>query len=182
MLAVLPFCLSACISACMSVCAPGPVGLSQSADYTHDKPPLPACLAFWGFQALRIPSPGFLSPRLTPVLHCLLFFPPISLGWAHGASPLFALAQPVTRNCWLLANAGIAERRVARFSRLCLVTAPATSPNPASLLCKQSSLSPTIKPAHVVYYGNKKQITCSWFEWINIPSACLLFAWRYRQP
>lgn len=80
MLAVLPFCLSACISACMSVCAPGPVGLSQSADYTHDKPPLPACLAFWGFQALRIPSPGFLSPRLTPVLHSLLFFSPISLG------------------------------------------------------------------------------------------------------
>lgn len=32
-------CFGACISVCLHfVRAPGPVGLSQSADYTHDKP------------------------------------------------------------------------------------------------------------------------------------------------
>lgn len=107
--------------------------------------PLPACLAFWGFQALRIPSAGFLSCSLLSLLSSsvsssFLPFPWVELAVLYRS----VLVQSVSQNCWLLAYAGITERRVARFSRLCLVTTPATPSNATPLFYKQSSLSPTI--------------------------------------
>lgn len=87
----LAFCLSACISVCLhfSLC-PGSCGIVTKCWLHTWQAPLPACLAFWGFQTLRIPLPGFLSspPPLAPVLLCLLLFRPVSLGWACGALPL----------------------------------------------------------------------------------------------
>lgn len=52
---------AACVSVSIAVCAVAPVRLSQSADYTHDKPNFLLALHSGSFQALRIPSAGFLS-------------------------------------------------------------------------------------------------------------------------
>lgn len=53
-LSLFPACLAACISVSIPVCAVGPVGLSQSADYTHDKPNFLLALHSGSFRALRI--------------------------------------------------------------------------------------------------------------------------------
>lgn len=69
-----PACLAACVSVSIAVCAIAPVGLSQSADYTHDKPNFLLALHSGSFQALRIPSPGFLSCSLLSLLSFALSF------------------------------------------------------------------------------------------------------------
>lgn len=87
--ASLPWCMY--MSVCLHFClCPRSCGIVTKCWLHTWQAPLPACLAFWGFQALRIPLPGFLSfsPPLTPLLLRLVFFPPISWGWACGALPL----------------------------------------------------------------------------------------------
>lgn len=103
---------------------------------------LPACLAFWGFQALRIPLPGFLSlSPLTPVLLCLLFFPSISPGWACGALPLRSRMVCESK----LLTSGFCRNHQAsgcKVFQIVLSYNSCSPPNP--LFSKQSSLSPTI--------------------------------------
>lgn len=90
-LAGLPLCLGACISVCLHFClCPRSYGIVTKCWLHTWQAPLPACLAFWGLSSLKNPFtrlPLFFPP-LTPVRLCLLFFPPISLGWACGALPL----------------------------------------------------------------------------------------------
>lgn len=119
------------LSACISAPCPRSCGIVTKCWLHTWQAPLPACLAFWGFQALRIPSPGFLSFPLLSLLSSSVFssflpFPRVEPVVLRRSVPV----RPVNRNCWLLAYAGITERRVARFSRLCLVTTPCSPPAP----------------------------------------------------
>lgn len=141
MLTGLPFCRGACISVCLHFClCPGSCGIVTKCWLHTWQALLPACLAFWSFQALRIPLPGFLSFPVFSLLSSSVYssflpFPRVEPVVLYRFVPI----RSVNRNCWLLASA---ERRVARFSRLCLVTTPAVSLTP--LFSKHSSLSPTI--------------------------------------
>lgn len=178
MLTGLPFCLGACISVCLHFClCPRSCGIVTKCWLHTWQAPLPACLAFWGFQALRIPLPGFLSFSLLSLLSSSVFssFPPFP--WVEPVVLYhFIPVRSVNRNCWLLAYAGITERRVARFSRLCLVTTPAPlSPPPLSLVNRVLY--------HQLYWAGSHCVACDkkpillWFKWINIPAACLFCAW-----
>lgn len=144
MLTGLPFCLGACISVCLHFClCPRSCGIVTKCWLHTWQASLPACLAFWGFQALRIPPPGFLSFSLLSLLSSSVFSSFLPFPWAEPVVLYRSVpVRSVNRNCWLLAYAGITKHRVARFSRLCLVTTPA--PHPTLLFSKQSSLSPTI--------------------------------------
>lgn len=75
-LSLFPACLAACVSVSIPVCAVGPMRLSQSADYTHDKPNFLLALHSGSFQALRVPSPGFLSSFLLSLPSFTLSFLP----------------------------------------------------------------------------------------------------------
>ena len=94
MITCLPFCLGTCVSVCLHFClCPRSCGIVTKCWLHTWQALLPACLAFWGFQALRIPLPGFLSFSLLSLLSSSVFssFPPISLGLACGALPLCSL-------------------------------------------------------------------------------------------
>lgn len=97
-------CLPACLSLCLSVCAPGPVGLSQSADYTHDKPPTSCLPCILGLSGLQNAFARLPLPRLPLVLRRLLFFschfPGLSLRCFAPPPPvpLFPFALPFFRS------------------------------------------------------------------------------------
>lgn len=136
-------CFRACISVCLLFClCPRSYGIVTKCWLHTWQAPLPACLAFWGFQALRIPSPGFLPlfPPLTPVLLCLLCFPPISLGWACGALPLRSRTVSESK----LLTFGFCQNHRASGCKVFQIVLSYNSCAPTPLFSKQSSLSPTI--------------------------------------
>lgn len=172
---LLPLCMYICLPA-FCLC-PRSCGIVTKCWLHTWQATLPACLAFWGFQALRIPLPGFLSLPPPPlsllsssVFSSLLPFPRVEPVVLYR----FVRVWSVNRNCWLLASAGITERLVARFSRLCLVTTLALS-LPLSLANRVLY--------HQLYRASSHWVECDknpillWFKWINIPSACLFCAW-----
>lgn len=58
-----------CLSVCLHLCLwPSSCGIVTKCWLHTWQTPLPACLAFWGFQALRIPPWGFFSPSSVSVL------------------------------------------------------------------------------------------------------------------
>lgn len=58
-----------CVSVCLHLCLwPSSCGIVTKCWLHTWQTPLPACLAFWGFQALRIPPWGFFSPSSVSVL------------------------------------------------------------------------------------------------------------------
>lgn len=125
------------------------------------------------FQALRIPSPGFLSSFL-------LSLPSFALSFLPSA----AVEPVVLRRCvwkkkkkkrWLSTCAGITAGLGVRFSRLCsVVTFPPPQPPPPHPFPFKTRVL-----YHQLYHtasqcdeGNKTAISL-WSKWINIPSAGL---------
>lgn len=103
-LSLLPVCLSASFHPhwsaslpwCMYICLPAFLSVPQvlwdchKVLITHMTSPTSCLPCILGLSSLKNPFtrlPLFFPP-LTPVRLCLLFFPPISLGWACGALPL----------------------------------------------------------------------------------------------
>lgn len=137
---------------------------------------LPACLAFWGFQALRIPLPGFLSlSPLTPVLLCLLFFPSISPGWACGALPLRSRMVCESK----LLTSGFCRNHQASGCKVfqIVLSYNSCSPPPLSFVNRVLYHQPYRASSHWVECD--KNPILLWFKWINIPSACLFCAWLW---
>lgn len=137
---------------------------------------LPACLAFWGFQALRIPLPGFLSlSPLTPVLLCLLFFPSISPGWACGALPLRSRMVCESK----LLTSGFCRNHQASGCKVFQIVLSYNSCSPPTLSLVNRVLY------HQPYRASSHWVECDknpillWFKWINIPSVCLFCAWLW---
>lgn len=147
MLTGLPFCLAACISACLRFClCLRSCGIVTKCWLHTWQAPLPACLAFWGFQALRIPSTRLplLLPPLAPVLLCLLFFPLVTSGLSLWCS--FPFVPPTFCESKLL-TFGLRRNHRASGCKVFQIVLSYDSLLHLLhllLLCKQSSLSPTI--------------------------------------
>lgn len=131
--AFLPWCMYICLPAFLSV--PQVLWDCHKVLITHMTSPTSCLPCILGLSGLK--NPFTRLPLFSPSSHCC---PPLSSLLSSNFPGLslvvlyrFAPIRSVNRNCWLLASAGITERLVARFSRLCLVTTPALPP-PLSLV------------------------------------------------
>lgn len=140
MLTGLPFCRAACISACLRFClCLRSCGIVTKCWLHTWQAPLPACLAFWGFQALRIPSPGFLSFSL-PSSSVFSPFLPFPRGWACGALSLRSSTFCESK----LLTSGLCRNHRASGCKVFQIVLSYDSSSLLLFFCKQSSLSPAI--------------------------------------
>lgn len=144
--ASLPWCMYICLPAFLSV--PQVLWDCHKVLITHMTSPTSCLPCILGLSGLKNPFtrlPLFFPP-LAPVLLCLLLFPPVSLGWAHGALPLRSRMVCESK----LLTFGLCRNHRASGCKVFQIVLSYNScslpPYPTStpLFSKQSSLSPTL--------------------------------------